>query len=134
MKLKPEIKELWVNALESGDYTQTTGCLRDVNGHCCLGVLTELAVEAGVLGPAEPDYLAPSDRPLSYIYPDTFGMQASILPNRVRDWAFESETPDEWLSGNPSVRYNNLTRNLSDLNDDIKLDFTEIAAVIKEQL
>lgn len=36
------IKQRWVEALRSGQYTQTTGCLKGENGHCCLGVLSEL--------------------------------------------------------------------------------------------
>ena len=38
-----ELKEKWVAALRSGDYGQTTGCLVDGRGHCCLGVLCEVA-------------------------------------------------------------------------------------------
>jgi len=36
------IQQLWEAALLSGDYQQTTKCLRDKEGHCCLGVLTDL--------------------------------------------------------------------------------------------
>jgi hypothetical protein len=51
--MKPEIKALWIAALEGGEYKQGPGCLRYNSGvsvqHCCLGVLTELAVQAGVM-------------------------------------------------------------------------------------
>lgn len=32
----------WIEALESGRYTQTTGVLHDDNGYCCLGVLCDI--------------------------------------------------------------------------------------------
>ena len=43
----------WVEALESGDFDQARGTLREkvdgeVIGYCCLGVATDLAVRAGV--------------------------------------------------------------------------------------
>ena len=55
--MKANIKKLWIAALRSGDYTQSTGRLRrlsragesrkeDKFSHCCLGVLGELYCEA----------------------------------------------------------------------------------------
>lgn len=47
MKIKPEIKKLWIENLRSGEYHQTVGCLKaekidDLEvGYCCLGVLCE---------------------------------------------------------------------------------------------
>lgn len=44
-----EARRLWVEALRAGEYTQTTGTLRDHTGYCCLGVavkvLTSIADE-----------------------------------------------------------------------------------------
>lgn len=42
--MRKEIKELWVNALRSGEYKQHTGSLKDpdTNSFCCLGVLCDL--------------------------------------------------------------------------------------------
>lgn len=31
-------QQLWVDALRSGEYRQTRGCLQDSHGYCCLGV------------------------------------------------------------------------------------------------
>lgn len=48
--MNKDIKSQWVDALRSGKYTQGRGALRDKNDHfCCLGVLSELAAEAGVV-------------------------------------------------------------------------------------
>lgn len=51
--MKPEIAELWATALESGEYKKYKGQLTHVaadgsKAHCCLGVLTELAIKAGI--------------------------------------------------------------------------------------
>lgn len=42
--MNPELKAKWVAALRSGEYEQTTGTLRDVDGHgfCCVGVLADV--------------------------------------------------------------------------------------------
>ena len=37
-----EAQERWVTALESGDYKQTRGRLRDDNGFCCIGVACDV--------------------------------------------------------------------------------------------
>lgn len=46
--MKPEIKAAWIAALRSGEYSQTTGHLRDDVGYCCLGVLCDLAAKEGI--------------------------------------------------------------------------------------
>jgi len=38
----------WVAALRSGEYKQIQNRLGDPNGHCCLGVACEVAIENGV--------------------------------------------------------------------------------------
>lgn len=48
--MNKEIKALWIEALESGQYQQGRGMLRNEKGeYCCLGVLCELAVQEGVI-------------------------------------------------------------------------------------
>jgi len=54
-KLDPRVKQLWLEALRSGDYVQGRGQLAHIDAsgrrvsHCCLGVLCELAVKDGVV-------------------------------------------------------------------------------------
>ena len=48
--MNQEIKAKWVAALRSGDYVQTEGRLKDVFGHCCLGVLCEISKKEGGIG------------------------------------------------------------------------------------
>lgn len=78
--MKKDVKELWLAALRSGKYTQTRGRLErtegsvgfgpyvnDPVGFCCLGVLCEVAKEAGVIT----DYSA----------------DAAMVPGTVQRWA-----------------------------------------------
>lgn len=39
-----DIKEKWVTALRSGEYTQTRQCLRKGDTFCCLGVLSDIYI------------------------------------------------------------------------------------------
>ena len=88
--MNKEIKALWISALLSGDYKQTTGalCRTDESGnesYCCLGVLTELAVEAGVIKPGtNVEVLRGSIRK----YADgSSAFQSLVLPRSVMHWA-----------------------------------------------
>lgn len=52
--MNPEVKEMWMNALNSEEYKQTGGTLKEtrngkVVGYCCLGVLCDLAIKAGAV-------------------------------------------------------------------------------------
>ena len=40
--MNPKVKSRWLAALRSGEYKQVIGALRNGNGFCCLGVLTDL--------------------------------------------------------------------------------------------
>lgn len=61
--MKPEVKNLWISALRSGEYQQGVGALRQKadpeqpDRFCCLGVLCDLAVKAGVI--PEPELTIP---------------------------------------------------------------------------
>lgn len=35
--MNPEVKERWLSALRSGDYSQARGQLKNQLGYCCLG-------------------------------------------------------------------------------------------------
>lgn len=43
--LEPEIKQAWLDALESGDYKQDTCYLKTTKGFCCLGVLADVLIK-----------------------------------------------------------------------------------------
>jgi hypothetical protein len=101
-----EVKQQWVDALRSGEYEQTKGRLRRGNpldpedlddgytpGYCCLGVLCDLAVKAGVTQLHEERPLEDSEYEnernyVSYSYGLTENRKdGSVLPPEVAQWA-----------------------------------------------
>lgn len=81
-----EVREAWVAALESGDYEQTTdgqlGYPYDPGGapsdYCCLGVLCDLAIKAGLIKDEGID--------------GRFNWGAAFPECQVADWAGLAET------------------------------------------
>lgn len=124
--MNTQIKEQWVSALRSGEYTQTDEVLRDRNGFCCLGVLCDLYLkEVGK------EWVENYN---DYVFSSEFG--GELLPPEVMAWA---DLKDE----NPVVAMEQFDHEieqyvlkplpLSDLNDTGK-SFKMIAALIEEQL
>src|SRR5438093_12569523 len=80
--MNPKIKQDWIERLRSGLYAQGQRRLRrdtiSEPKHCCLGVLCELAVEAGVISP-------------SIVYGSSdvtaYGHEPYFLPKQVQEWA-----------------------------------------------
>jgi hypothetical protein len=75
-RMQPEIKQQWIDALRSGEYRQGKYALRRGESYCCLGVLSELAVKAGVIDQAKPDIIG-------WIYDQKW----HSLPKAVSKWA-----------------------------------------------
>ena len=119
-KLKPEIKQLWVENLEAGEYKQTQKCLKDEEGYCCLGVLDDLYINKTQLG----IWKEIADK--SYIFQDNTQSQESTLTDTVIDWAFKD------LEN--SVEIYDTLGELIRLNDECNSSFKEIASYIKENL
>lgn len=73
-------RQLWVEALRSGAYVQSTGTLRRGDKFCCLGVACVVAADNGVpvIGREDVDtrwvFITPTDQSMS------------ALPNEVREW------------------------------------------------
>lgn len=126
--MNPEIKHQWLDRLRSAGYLQGKGTLKTVhNGqefHCCLGVLCEIAKEAGLV--SERYHGAPGDGIITF-YDMRGGVQyEDFLPPVVVEWA-------GLPGGNPVTRFpldddNNAT--LSWLNDNGRT-FREIADIIE---
>lgn len=111
------VKKLWVKALKSGKYKQGQGYLATDDGHCCLGVLCDLAVKEGVLKPPR----------LSKDHDCRVFGKASIylLPPKVAHWA-KLKHQDPPID---HVKYTKLTH-----ANDGGLSFETIADIIEEQL
>jgi hypothetical protein len=131
-EMHPEIKELWVEALNSGGYDQTQMSLRYKEGFCCLGVLCDL-------------YLKHSGDSRSKWYQGCGGEFCFVIQEQdkedsflVREQEFLPDCVRQWAGikvGNPVIEagvYKDMVA-LSKLNDD-GYDFATIASFIKEQL
>ena len=123
--MKPKIRTLWTNALESGEYIQGAGQLCIDGKYCCLGVLCDLAVKAGVINPG-------TDVTLSDGIAKQYGLKAEtgFLPDEVKDWA-GIEYSDPYVA--PDGKSGHTNQTFSMLNDS-HVPFTEIAKKIKEYL
>lgn len=116
--MKSDVKKTWVRALRSGKYVQTEGTLKCDEGHCCLGVLTEL-------------HSKKADDKLKWT-PATEGTtihegkmvygkngNGSYPPKRVLTWAGLHHTT---------------AKKLANMNDDQGMSFKQIADYIEENL
>lgn len=115
--MKKDIKAQWVAALRSGEYQQGRGQL-NFNGHyCCLGVLCEIAVKAGVAVKTEDFGLRIGYKHKEYDYYDRFSFA----------------TPTYGLSQWAALFVEDVAK-LSNMNDIKRRSFEEIADWIEENL
>lgn len=133
-----QVIKQWVDALRSGEYKQATGRLGRHDswtdhygetyqpGHCCLGVLCELAAKAGVITRVED----PAFQGLI-----KYDSEVNVLPSRVAYWAgLDScnptvDYPIVWADEAGTVDQG--TDTLSTLNDEQDMSFDQIADAIE---
>jgi hypothetical protein len=131
MPMNTEVKALWLAALRSGEYAQTQGTLHRLGqnydgrpaGYCCLGVLCDLAVKAGVT--KELPYT--SDR--TSFGKDASDKESAFLPTSVQGWAGLENSNPEVIVSDEMVGYS-----LSFLNDSRHYTFAEIAEAVERSL
>jgi hypothetical protein len=116
-KMDPEAKRLWVDALRSGKYPQGfDALLKNKNGYCCLGVLSEIYP-----GALNKEVLLVNET-------CKFGDEVSLLPSEVARWAgFSTDNPVIAKTDNSLIC-------ASTANDILKMTFEEIADAIEENL
>lgn len=117
--MNEDVKRQWVSALRSGEYEQGYERLKGDGRFCCLGVLCDLAVDAGVVDGWRKKKVA--DLVLNSI--GAHG-EVDFLPREVQEWAGIDEK-------NPVVDDG---ETLTGLNDVEGLSFEEIANIIEEEL
>lgn len=145
LKLKVEVKERWLTKLRSGEYGQCKKRLADGEGnYCCLGVLSEVAVEDGVIRKRvsrEVEILPEGDEgPIVF-----YGEATTVLPRGLAEWAYENlseyggdpvvdprspENPTVWITDVLGIRRQ---ASLAELNDS-GMTFDKIADLIEEHL
>lgn len=126
-RMDPVIKERWATALESGEYKQGTGGLRDADSdtYCCLGVLCELAVEDGIIERRLRKGFRQSPEWV-YGYPG----ESAFLPPEVTKWAGLDQPGGRFSGNSPTVNGTELV----ELNDNQYRDFPYIAQQIRQWL
>lgn len=114
--------EKWVEALESGEYEQTTGALQDNHGFCCLGVLCDVAIREGLEVEVK-SYCDCGDELCDSI---SYDEAVEVLPSSVQEWA-------GLTSCDPSVGVDGDGKDsLAELND-AGLSFPDIADLIRSE-
>ena len=129
MAMNPKIKTHWIKALRSGDYEQGTQCLAafkldssEVIEFCCLGVLCELAVKAGIV-----ERPSPRGKEFGYQQPGDSIVEYNFLPQIVMDWAGLSDS-------DPVLGKTAASVTCSVLNDRRRNSFAQIADAIDKHL
>lgn len=115
------VKEKWVAALRSGEYTQAQGTLKNAaGGFCCLGVLCDLYAKEKLSGRWDEDLLSDQDE--------------ALPAQQVCHWAGFPEHPTKArLLKEQDVSINGVQSPLSTQND-AGATFEQIAAAIEAQL
>jgi len=133
--MNPEIKTQWVNALRSGDYKQGHYMLAATipetseTRYCCLGVLCELAADAGIIDRTGTDFRGRN----------TYGSEREVLtlPEAVQKWAGlngpDSENPQVTIA-NGDVHAVAVLNDEGDETDYKPYTFPRIANLIESQL
>lgn len=126
--MNPQVKAKWIDALRSGEYSQTDGALQDEHGFCCLGVLCDLYSKSHGMSWKVLDLTEVPHQNHNRFY---FENESEFLPQSVREWAD--------LSGcNPTIieydeEDNSETEyEISTLNDS-GYTFDRIANIIEDQ-
>jgi hypothetical protein len=117
-----EVRSAWADALESGKYKQGHERLRDGDKFCCLGVLCDLAAQAGVGVWEEEGYFNASE--------SRFGRSNVALPDPVVEWA--GLTTFNGQLKRPEWRGSVFCDGLAGANDHLEYNFGQIAALIRE--
>jgi hypothetical protein len=138
--MNPEIKARWVAWLRANADKQTQGRLCRVTGvdagYCCLGGLCEIAVEDGIISKEIVE-----DHMFDGALMGKYGTESesedfltrcraishTILPSAVTTWAGVEDH-------DPKVTVNGYLLPLTYVNDNMRLNFNQIADLIEEQL
>jgi hypothetical protein len=87
--MNARIKQLWLDALRSGNYSQWQGRLRNGDSFCCLGVLCDLHRKETGAG----RWTSVADE-RSYELPDNSSIAEFYLPTEVAIWAGIADAED----------------------------------------
>ena len=137
MTMNPEIREQWAKDLESGDYPQGRGFLRTDGGFCCLGVLCEQAVRAGVISRFGLDENPYTAEPAEDVSDGSASVYGTSLESPENSMAYLPLKLIRWADLNYAdphvICETDEETTLAELNDR-GTSFGEIARLVREQL
>ena len=123
IKVKPEIKKMWIEALTSGEYLQGQGCLRSDNNFCCLGVLEDLFIKN--TGKAKWRDAGNKINGKFEVEDDNGDFDALYLLDSTRSWAFDYDDLEAFIE---------IVENDLIIKNDNGVSFEDIALYIKKEL
>ncbi len=133
--MNPEVKVQWVNALRSPDYKQGRNKLVQVNDkgerlYCCLGVLCELAVDAGTAIRMD------GSQGYSGTARGNHDSNNGVPPYTVAQWAGFPATDYNVVTNPvvPGLVINGNTVTVAELNDEYNYTFSEIADIVERYM
>jgi hypothetical protein len=116
--MKRSIARKWAKALESGEYQQTRGELRNMDRFCCLGVLCNIHAQE------HPEIAAEQTSMFEYMG------EENELPFEVREWVGMDSASGKFPRG--LIKELPYAVSLIDLNDEAEWTFKQIAKVIRK--
>lgn len=134
--MKEEIKYIIIDALTSGEYKQAKGALclinkstNEVEGYCCLGVVTDLYHKIKRKGKWRKDLHGIR----TFITPKS-GQEWTAMPKEVFEWAGLDDDSGKLPNPIGTRGRPGYGPDLMTLNDELGYSFKRIAEVIFEQL
>lgn len=133
VKLIPERKKLWVDALNSGEFQQGQKALNNNDGMCCLGVACEVYRRETGIGQWK-DYDDGDGRKIfdtglgKKDYFDHNDMSWSSMPDHVAEW-YGLDNEDDLITDIPGP-YGGTNAHVIWLNDKLDYNFKQIAEAI----
>ena len=127
MSVNKAAMRLWVDALRSGDYGQTTGVLCNGKDYCCLGVACEVAIKDGVDVLRTPKAGECGVSGCGTCASVSYDGEGAVLPSSVCQWlGISALNPTLKAPGECGV-----TATASTANDTHKWSFAQIADAIE---
>lgn len=120
------IKKLWIKALRSGKYKQTRNSLKDTDGYCCLGVLTDLYIKDQNAQGKKCCWVASTEEIRMKLKGADDKVMGGILPKIVSRWAGLREIRNPWVEAGKRAG-----DSCTEMNDVRKYPFKKIADLIE---
>lgn len=129
-----EVQAAWADVLQNAELVQTKGLLKRTeadgnDSYCCLGVLSEMAVTAGVIESRRRNDVCDSESCGCQKSWEFGEAETAYLPVEVGEWAFGEDAGPVY---NPTlIDENGLIQTATTLNDTEGYSFPQIGAAVR---